>query len=101
MNYKRLKCGIIGFGKMGRIRAETILMENFAEIVWVCEKQEVKNFNLVNTKLTRDDEDLFNDPDLDIILICTINKYIPTLVIKALNSGKHVFEKAPGLPHQM
>ena len=97
MNYKRFKCGIIGFGKMGRIRADTILKGNFADIVWVCDKEDVKDFDLENTKLTSNEEDLFNDPNLDVIFICTVNVYIPILAIKALNFGKHVFaEKPPG-----
>lgn len=97
MNSKRLRCGIIGYGKMGRIRAEAILKGNYADIAWVCEKQEIDNFDLINSKLTNNEEDLFNDEDLDIIFVCTINRFIPSLVIKSLNKGKHVFaEKPPG-----
>ncbi len=42
------------------------------------------------TKLVTDPRELFRDPDIDIIDVCTPNNYHAPLSIAALNAGKHV-----------
>ncbi|MBN1933530.1 MAG: Gfo/Idh/MocA family oxidoreductase, partial [Anaerolineae bacterium] len=47
------------------------------------------------TRLTTDSAALINDPDIDIIDICTPNNYHAPLSIAALNAGKHVICEKP------
>ncbi|MBZ0289873.1 MAG: Gfo/Idh/MocA family oxidoreductase, partial [Anaerolineae bacterium] len=49
-------------------------------------------------KLSPHPEDLINDPDIDIIDICTPNNYHAPLAIAALNAGKHVICEKPLAP---
>ncbi|MEZ4730632.1 MAG: Gfo/Idh/MocA family oxidoreductase [Caldilineaceae bacterium] len=47
------------------------------------------------TKLSTNAADIINDPDLDIIDVCTPNMYHAELAIAALNAGKHVICEKP------
>lgn len=47
------------------------------------------------TRLTTDSAELINDPNIDIIDICTPNNYHAPLSIAALNAGKHVICEKP------
>ncbi|MDA9981765.1 Gfo/Idh/MocA family oxidoreductase [Gammaproteobacteria bacterium] len=89
-----INCGIIGFGKMGRIRADAV------------ENSTIGNISAIYDVNTSDDclyqykaspSEIIESPDIDAVFICTPNVYIPGLCIEALNAGKHVFsEKPPG-----
>jgi predicted dehydrogenase len=48
--------------------------------------------------LTTNSADLINDPDIDIIDICTPNNYHAPLAIAALDAGKHVICEKPLAP---
>ena len=50
------------------------------------------------TKLYEKPEDLINDPDIDIIDVCTPNAYHAPLSIAALKAGKHVICEKPLAP---
>lgn len=88
------KVGILGFGKMGKIRAETTEVTNLGKVVSVYEysdKVEVNGYNRVDTP-----EEIFNNSDIDIIFVCTPNFLNKEYTIKGLECGKHVFcEKPP------
>jgi predicted dehydrogenase len=49
-------------------------------------------------RLTTDSAELINDPDIDIIDICTPNMYHEPLAVAALNAGKHVLCEKPLAP---
>lgn len=88
------KVGIIGFGKMGQIRAETVEKTKAAVVVSVYEYSDnidVENYNRVSTP-----EEIFNNDNIDIIFVCTPNYLNKEYTIRGLKSGKHVFcEKPP------
>jgi predicted dehydrogenase len=50
------------------------------------------------TKLCTDPTDLINDPDIDIVDICTPNMYHAAPAIAALDAGKHVICEKPLAP---
>ena len=87
------KVGIIGYGKMGHIREQTILSTGKGKVVAV--------FDIapVNTEIpvTKTADDIIKSPEIDVVFVCTPNKFTPEFVVSALNNGKHVFcEKPPG-----
>ena len=94
---KKLKFGIIGFGKMGKIRHQTLnQMEQ-------CAVQIIHEFNdniatPETLKRINSAEELIASNDIDAVVISVPNYLIKSYVIASLESGKHVFcEKPPGI----
>jgi len=89
-----MKAGIIGFGKMGRIRAETIRNAARAEVVKVYDSDTSMDFE--DYVVAETPEEIINDPSIDVVFICTPNFLNKPHTIASLNQGKHVFcEKPP------
>lgn len=88
-----LNFGLIGYGKMGRIRADSI--ERLGHRLTAV--YELNPAAGVPAHLARPSaEAVMNDPDIDAVVVCTINAQNMSLTIAALQAGKHVFcEKPP------
>jgi predicted dehydrogenase len=85
--------GIIGYGKMGQIRHEAIDELGVANVVAISEP-ETKDIKTVLPNLSH--EEIINNSDIDVVIVCTPNYLNKELTIRALNAGKHVFcEKPP------
>ena len=85
--------GIIGFGKMGKIRVTTIESLRLGNITAIYEPSEdvPEKYHSVNHV-----NDIFNDSTIDVVFVCTPNKFNKEYTIRALNEKKHVFcEKPP------
>lgn len=86
--------GIIGAGKMGRIRAEALAKSGRAEIVAYFEPNAVSALEGPERKDSA--EAVIADPRVEAVFICTPNLHNQPLTLKALKAGKHVFcEKPP------
>lgn len=91
-----INVAIIGMGKIGKTRAQTIKNNNHTTLIAAYDVDPVQldEFNGI-TKCSTVDE-IFAIPDLHAVVICTFNKYAPDYTIRALNAGLHVFcEKPP------
>jgi len=88
-----LKCSIIGYGKMGRIRAAALENSGRAIITGV---YDTRINGSLSYKVYASDQDALTDPQVEAVFICTPNNRIVPLCIAALSAGKHVFcEKPP------
>jgi len=87
-----INCGIIGFGKMGNIRAKAIEESGRGRVaaVWDAYPVETKGY-----KVASSDEALIKNPEIDAVFICTPNYRIVPLCKAALQAGKHVFAEKP------
>jgi 1,5-anhydro-D-fructose reductase (1,5-anhydro-D-mannitol-forming) len=91
----KIKCGIIGYGKMGKIRAQAINKSGFAQVIAVYDPELVIENDTFNVKMSP--EEVINS-GVDAVFICTPNYLIKDLTISAINKGIHVFsEKPPGI----
>lgn len=90
-----LKFGIVGLGKMGQIRAATVRQRDDAELVSGTDPNPpAKGLN--GLQLLPDYHAVIKS-GVDAVFVCTPNRFIPDVVIAALDAGKHVFcEKPPG-----
>ena len=89
-----VRVGIVGYGKMGRIRYETICGNGRGKVVAVADPDQ--DLSLPGVRSFRSGEELIRDPEVEAIFICTPNALNKPLTIWALESGKHVFcEKPP------
>ncbi|OGR87987.1 MAG: oxidoreductase [Elusimicrobia bacterium RIFCSPHIGHO2_02_FULL_57_9] len=89
-----IRCGIIGLGKMGSIRAEALTQSGRARLDGFIEPALSQGFDGAERHETP--EALLEDPGIDAVFICTPNYLNQPLTLKALRAGKHVFcEKPP------
>jgi predicted dehydrogenase len=99
----KLKVGVIGVGGIAKAHMPGWLDNPNAEIVAGCDVAEGalskwgETYGV--TKLTTKTDDLLNDPDIDIIDICTPNNYHAPLAIAAMKAGKHVLCEKPLAPN--
>ena len=93
---KKIKVGIIGFGKMGRVRKSVIDNHPDLSLKCICDVIPPDQSELSGCKYFQDYQDLLKT-DVEAVFVCTPNKFAPDIVIAALNNKKHVFcEKPPG-----
>lgn len=91
-----MKFGIIGFGKMGRIRYEAIreFPEHSVEKIFDPFTKNIPE----GIAIARDYHEILEDKEIDGVFICLPNYLICKHVIESLDSKKHVFcEKPPGI----
>ncbi|TLV02385.1 Gfo/Idh/MocA family protein [Dyadobacter luticola] len=90
MNYK---IGIIGYGVMGKTRHTAIDEIKKGQVLMISEPSIGADMNGIPNV---SHEEIINNPELDVIIVCTPNFLNKDLTIRALNAGKHVFcEKPP------
>ncbi len=88
-----VQCGIIGFGKMGRIRAQSIEESGRGAVSLIYDPH-------LNAdppyNAAPDPEAVLSAEEVDAVFVCTPNFQNKALTIAALQAGKHVFcEKPP------
>jgi len=87
-----IKVGIIGYGKMGKIRHS---MADAMEGVQVVSVYDSANIEADIEKAETSDQ-IINNPEINAVFICTPNYLNKPLTIQSLKAGKHVFcEKPP------
>lgn len=90
-----LKTGVIGMGKMGRLRAGYIQRDPRMSLVAVCDVADIPGLP-EGVSVYHDYRELLQ-ADLDVVYACAVNWVLPDIVVAALKSGRHVFcEKPPG-----
>lgn len=89
-----IKVGIMGFGKMGKIRAEAVKNNGNGKVMYIYDPDLSLDIN--NYNIARAESEIINDPGIDAVFICTPNYLNKQLTIQSLKAGKHVFcEKPP------
>ena len=87
-----IRCGIIGFGKMGKTRANAIEQSAHGQVVSVYDKNKIDSTTYM---ISPGEDTLIDDPSIDAVFICTPNYRIAPLCKQALAAGKHVFSEKP------
>ena len=93
----KIKWGIIGIGAMGTAHAQTLisnLVEN-AELYAVCDIDIKCKKKFPDIKFFTDSNDLFNDKNIDAVLISTPHTTHVPLGIQSLKSEKHTLIEKP------
>lgn len=89
-----LKAVIVGYGKMGKIRAACIDRHAAMELIAVCD---LVPQDLPSGVQFCDDYKQLLMVKPDVVFVCAVNKYLPEIVCYFLKAGVHVFcEKPPG-----
>jgi len=88
-----INCGIIGYGKIGQIRVQTLEDSALANVSLIYDSDLSAN---TKYRCTQNEQEIINNPDIDAVFIATPNLFNKPLTIAALRNGKHVFcEKPP------
>lgn len=92
-----LKVGIVGLGKMGRIRKRELEVLSATSVVAVCDPTfEGESPTSEGVLRTIDYEDVLQ-AEPDVVFVCTPNNITAQVAAAALEQGRHVFcEKPPG-----
>jgi len=91
-----IKIAIIGMGKMGRIRKQTIEKHPGFELSAICDINSDVADEFQGLPFENDWQNILKQKP-DAIMVCTFNKHIPDIVCSALDQGINVFcEKPPG-----
>ena len=90
--------GIIGYGKMGKIRHQVIATLKDIQVTSIYDPVNKADDKVEYVQCAGD---IINDPNIDAIYICTPNYLNKQLTIESMNAGKHVFcEKPPAFTAQ-
>ena len=92
----KVKFGIAGYGKMGKIREESILNSPDTKLISIYEVSECHHNDKDIVQCNSFDELLATD--IDAVIVSVYVSVAADYVIRALNAGKHVFcEKPPSM----
>lgn len=97
---KRIKVGIIGVGNISEIYLQnmTTTFGNILEVAGCSDltsERSLEKSKKYNIKQYKDNEELFSDPEIDIVLNLTNPQFHAGLCLDAVNAGKHVYVEKP------
>lgn len=100
MNNKKLHFGIIGAGRIGRVHAETLAFRlPEAKVVAITDVNRAAASEVATrcgiAKVAESAEELFADPAIDAVLICSPTGTHADLIVAAAKAGKHIFCEKP------
>src|SRR2546423_1140390 len=92
------RVGVIGFGRIGRRRAELVRDHPQLALVAVADDPHILDAGALPASIARHPTGTSLLADhVDAVFVCTPNAVTADLVVDALEAGKHVFaEKPPG-----
>ncbi|MGB9553447.1 MAG: Gfo/Idh/MocA family oxidoreductase, partial [bacterium] len=96
-----VKLALIGAGRIGKLHAENIVYGiHEAQLVMIADTllngdMEQWARGLGVSKVTRNAEEIFTDPSVDAVLICSPSPTHEEYIMKAAHNGKHIFCEKP------
>lgn len=96
---KKLRIGIIGFGRMGKLFFSEILKSNCWEVAYICDIN-TQALDLAkklspNSIVTNNENYIFNDSTVDVIGLFTLADKRKIHVEKAIKANKHIIAEKP------
>ena len=99
MTNHKIRIAIIGFGRMGRKHLEELQRNAMWEVVYICDISEQRKEEATRlapgVKYTSDEDEIFNDPTVDAVSLCTLADQRARHIEKAVRSGKHIIAEKP------
>jgi len=96
----KIRIGVIGAGRIGKIHVDNIRRHPRAEIAAISDLfagEELREWAASRgiPLVTRDSEEIMTDPDIDAVFICSSTDTHVPLIKRAAQEGKHVFCEKP------
>lgn len=100
MSATKLKFGVLGAGRIGRVHAETLAFRvPEAEIAAIVDVDREAAQSLADhcgiPRVATSATEIFADPGIDAVLICTSTDSHADLIARAAQAGKHIFCEKP------
>ena len=99
---KKIKWGIVGFGNISNVFAKEIINSKNSILSSIATKKinlnldEIKKkFNLKKEEITSDYDEIFNNPEIDIVYIGLVNSLHKENIIKAAVKKKNILVEKP------
>ena len=96
---KRLRVGIIGAGRIGRVHARTVCNFSAAIPLAITDINQAAAEELASSysipEIAENSRELLNRADIDAVLICSSTNTHADLIVQAANAGKHIFCEKP------
>ncbi len=100
MREKKLRIGIIGAGRIGRVHAESLAFRipeaapsAIADINGHAAQEVAERCGI--PRVATDSKEILSDPAIDAVLICSPTETHANLIVGAARAGKHVFCEKP------
>jgi Predicted dehydrogenases and related proteins len=100
LTVNKLRIGIIGAGRIGRVHAETLAFRvplatpsAIADVNADAAREVAQQCRI--PRVLQGSDDIFRDPAIDAVLICSPTETHADLVIDAAHAGKHIFCEKP------
>ncbi len=96
---KKLKAGIIGLGRMGGFYLNEFLKNERWVVSMICEINEVAHDDIhrraPEARIVTDEDEIFNAPEIDLVVLSALADSRPYQIRKAVASGKHIIAEKP------
>ncbi len=96
---KRIKIGLVGFGRMGRKFFTELNESGKWEVAYICDTdadaREEASAMAPWVKVTDDENEIFADPEIDAVGLFTLANSRAGQIKKAIAAGKHVIAEKP------
>ncbi|MBS1842282.1 MAG: inositol 2-dehydrogenase [Acidobacteria bacterium] len=100
MTSNKLRIGIIGAGRIGKVHSETLAFRlpdaiplAIADVNLDAASEVAERCHI--PRVLRDHADILKDPEVDAVLICSPTETHADLIISAARAGKHIFCEKP------
>ncbi|WZL72086.1 inositol 2-dehydrogenase [Clostridiaceae bacterium 35-E11] len=97
---KKVKVGIIGAGRIGKLHSQSIMyhipeveIKAISDVYFEPAKEWAEKMGIPN--VTQDYKEIINDPEIDAVLICSSTDTHAQISIEAAKAGKHIFCEKP------
>ena len=94
-----IKVGLIGFGRMGRFYLHEFQRNKNWQVIYICDPydkaQEMARDYCPTAKVTDNEDDVFNDPEVEVVALCALADSRKNQILKALAHGKHIISEKP------
>ena len=96
---KRIKAGIIGFGRMGEFYLNEMERSGEWEVAYICDTSEASRNYASETypghRVTGDCDEIFADSSIEAVVLTTLADARMELIRKAIAAGKHIIAEKP------
>lgn len=96
---KKIKAGIIGFGRMGEFYLEDMLSSGRWDVKYICDISENSRYYAgracPTAQIVSDEDIIFTDPEIEVVVLVALADSRKSQIDKAIASGKHIISEKP------